>query len=60
MGLVAQSCLTLSDPMDCIAHQAPLFMGFFRQELWSRLSFPPPGYLPDPGIAPTSPMSPAL
>ena len=28
--LVAQSCLTLCDPMDCIAHQAPLFMGFSR------------------------------
>ena len=32
---VAQSCLTLSDPMDCIAHQAPLSMGFSKQEYWS-------------------------
>ena len=31
-----------------LAHQAPLFMGFFRQEYWSELSFSPPGDLPDP------------
>ena len=31
----ARSCLTLCDPTDCIAHQAPLFMGFSRQESWS-------------------------
>ena len=30
---VAQLCLTISDPLDCIAHQAPLSMGFFRQVL---------------------------
>ena len=35
-------------------------MGFFRQEYWSGLPFPPPGDLPDPGIQPTSLMSPAL
>ena len=29
---------------------APLSMGFSRQEYWSGLSFPSPGYLPDPGI----------
>ena len=39
---------------------APLSMGFFRQEYWSGLSFPPPGDLPNPGIEPTSPVSPAL
>ena len=33
-----------------VAHQAPLSMGFFRQEYWSGLPFPPPGGLPDPGI----------
>ena len=38
-----------------VAHQAPLSMGFPRQEYWSGLSFPPPGYLPDPGIEPVSP-----
>ena len=37
--LVAQSCLTLWDSTDCTAHQAPLFMGFPRQEYWSRLPF---------------------
>ena len=43
-----------------VAHQAPLSMGFSRQEHWSGLPFPPPGDLPDPGIQPTSPVSPAL
>ena len=37
-----------------IAHQAPLFMGFPRQEYWSGLPFPASGYLPDPGIKPVS------
>ena len=36
-----------------IACQAPLSMGFFRQEYWSGLPCPPPGDLPDPGIEPT-------
>ena len=35
-------------------------MGFSRQEYWSGLPRPPPGDLPDPGIEPVSPMSPAL
>ena len=43
-----------------IAHQAPLFMGFSRQEYSSRLKCPPPGDLPNPGIKPESPVSPAL
>ena len=43
-----------------VAHQAPLSMGFSRQEFWSGLPFPPPGDLPDPGIKPTPPASPAL
>ena len=38
-----------------VAHQAPLSMGFSRQEYWSGLPFPSPGYLPDPGIEPRSP-----
>ena len=37
-----------------VAHQAPLSMGFSRQEYWSRLPFPSPGDLPDPGIEPRS------
>ena len=48
------------DPMDYIAHQAPLSMGFLRQEYWDGLPFPPPGDLPDTGIKPESPASPAL
>ena len=43
-----------------VALQPLLFMGFSRQEYWGRLPFPPPGDLPDPGVAPTSPVSPAL
>ena len=42
-----------------VAHKAPLFMGFFRQKYWRGLPFPPPGHLTDPGVEPTSPMSPA-
>ena len=53
-GLVVQSCLTLVTPRT-VACQAPLFMDFPRQEYWSRLPFPPPGDLPDPGIKPRSP-----
>ena len=34
------------------AHQAPLFMGLPRQEYWTRLPFPSPGNLPNPGIKP--------
>ena len=42
------------------AQQAPLSMGFSRQEYWSGLPFPPPENLPDPGIEPVPLMSPAL
>ena len=37
------------------AHQAPLSMGFSREEYWSGLPFLSPGNLPDPGIEPRSP-----
>ena len=50
---VAKSCPTLCDPMD-VAHQVPLFMGFFRQEHWSGLPFPFPGDHPSPGFEPPS------
>ena len=43
-----------------VTHQAPLSMGFSRQEYWNGLPFPTPGDLPDPGIEPKSLMSPAL
>ena len=42
-----------------VARQAPLFMGFSRQEYWSGLLCPSPGDFPDPGIEFASPMSPA-
>ena len=38
-----------------VPRQAPLSMGFPRQEYWSGLPFPSPRYLPDPGIEPASP-----
>ena len=38
-----------------VAYQAPLSMGFSRQEYWSGLPFPPPGDLLDPKIEPVSP-----
>ena len=40
-----------------VAHQAPMPMGFLRQEYWGGLPFPSPGDLPDPGIKPISPVS---
>ena len=43
-----------------VAHQAPLSMGFPRQEYWSGLPFPTSGDLPNPGIEPMSLVSPAL
>ena len=42
-----------------VAHQAPLSMGFPRQEYWRGLLFPSPGKLPNPGIKPESPTLPA-
>ena len=54
-----QSCPTLCDPMDC-SPQAPLSMKFSRQEYWHGLPCPPPGDLLNPGIEPTSLISPAL
>ena len=54
--LVTKSCLT---PW-AVARQAPLSMGFSRQEYWSGLPCPLPGDLPDSGIKPASLESPAL
>ena len=42
------------------SYQAPLSIGFSRQEYWSGLPFPPPEDLPDPGSEPVSHLSPAL
>ena len=52
--LVTESCLALRGPWT-VARQAPLSMGFSRQEYWSGLPCPPPRDLPDPGIEPASP-----
>ena len=41
--------------MDYITHQVLLSTEFIKQEYWSGLPFPPPGYLPDPGIELASP-----
>ena len=38
-----------------VAHQAPLSIGFFREEYWSGLPCSPPRDLPNPGIEPESP-----
>ena len=43
-----------------VAYQAPLSIGFSRQEYWTGLSLPPSGDLPDPGIEPSSPVSPVF
>ena len=54
---VAQLCLALLWPHRL---QAPLSVGFSRQEYWSGLPCPPPGDLLDPGIEPVSPAARAL
>ena len=53
------SCIWVFATPGTVAHQAPLFMWFPRREYWSGLP-PSPGDLPDMGIKPTSPVSPAL
>ena len=54
------SCVQLFVTPWPVVCQAPLPMGFFRQEYWSWLPFPPPGDLTDPGFEPMSPASPTL
>ena len=55
-------CLVVSDSATpwTVALQAPLSMGFSRQEYWSELPFSPPGDLSHLGIQPDSPVDPAL
>ena len=56
--VVCVGCSVASDslqPHKTIALQAPLSMKFSRQEYWSGLLFPSPGYLPNPGIKAQSP-----
>ena len=53
----------LSDSLEklwIVARQAPLSMGFSRQEYWSGLPFPPPGDLPNRGIETVLPLSPVM
>ena len=54
MCLVAQLCLTVSDPMDC-SPQAPLSMGIVQARILEGLPCPSPGDLPNPRIEPRSP-----
>ena len=57
------SCSIMSDSFAVLwtaTHQTPLFMGLSRPEYWSELPFPPPRGLPEPGIKPVSPATPAL
>ena len=54
------SCVRCFSSSWTIARQAPLSMGFSRQEYWSGLPFPSPGDLPNPGIEPATLRSPAL
>ena len=58
--LSCYSCVQLCVTLWAVTHQAPLSMGFSRQEYWSGLPRPPPEDLNDPGIEPPSPASPAL
>ena len=54
------SCVWLFATPWAVVHQAPLSMGFSREQYWSGLPFPPPGDLSIPETEPASPVSPAL
>ena len=54
MVSLLSKCPTLATPWT-VARQAPLSVGFSRQEYWSGLPFPSPGDPPDPGVEPRSP-----
>ena len=56
-GVCACMCSVISDSFATtwtVARQAPLSMGFFRQECWNGLPCPPPRDLPDPKVEPAS------
>ena len=55
MCVLSRSVVSNSVSPWTVAHQAPLSIGFSRQEYWSGLPFPSPEDLPDPGIEPGSP-----
>ena len=54
------SCVWLFATPWTVARQAPLSIAFSKQEYWTGLPFSPPGDLPNPGIEPATPVSPAL
>ena len=62
MCLCAQSlnCVRLFVTLWTVAHQAPLSMGFSKQEYWNGLPFPPPGHLPHPELTCVSSVNDAL
>ena len=60
MCVCALTCAWFFATLWTVACQAPLSMGFSRQEYWSELPFPPPGGCPHPGVESTSPVFPAL
>ena len=55
MKVKSVSHVQLFETLWTVDHQAPLSMGFSRQEYWRGLPFPSPGDLPNPGIEPGSP-----
>ena len=57
--MLSHSIVSYSDSID-YSHQALLSMEFSKQEYWTGLPFPTPNYLPNPGVKPASPVSPAL
>ena len=59
-GVQLLSHVQLFATLRTAAHQAPLSMGFSRQEYWSGLPFPPPGDLPEPRTELKSPVSSAM
>ena len=54
------NCVQVFTTLWTVACQAPVSMGFYKQEYWSGLPCPPPGDCPDPGIESLSPASPKL
>ena len=60
MYVCVLSCVQLFETPWTVACQAPQSVVFSRQEHWNGFPFPPPGDLPDTGIKPESPVSPAL
>ena len=59
-AVLSRSVMSYSATPWTVAHQAPLSVGFPRQEYWSGLLFPPPGHLPGPETEPESLPSSAL